>query len=275
MNELVALENDKVNVLARFVPYMLCPSFKSLMREKTCLISAEGADFYSKKEEVVRRPRGLCKSAGLHAKDVEKGMLHGKCLKLLQTRLLSFTSYHFRISPNTFHMSASLKPYPPETKTEEIDLAHLYELWSKCVFECFWCYALRSLERAFLPEMRHARLPLDTTHVDIWAKQTAFIIYLQNYRSSEVTPCTKANTFTTYGKHFPLYTGTFSAFDCYVILVADFKIEIVAFGNRATETNVKRLRNERWLKSLLLLRQHRLEEKVKACQGRDPTVNVG
>lgn len=38
---------------------------------------------------------------------------------------------------------------------EETDFAHLYELWSKCVFECFWCYALKSLEWAFLSEVRH------------------------------------------------------------------------------------------------------------------------
>lgn len=185
---------------------------------------------------MAKRPRGLGKSPGLHAKDGEKVTLHGKRFKLLQMCLLFFTSFHFRISPNTFHMSARSNPYPPETKTEEIDLGHLYELWSKCVLECFWCYTLRSLAWAFLPEMRHTWLLLDSTHVDIWVKQTAFIIYLQSYRSSEATPSTKANTFTTYGKHVPLYMCTFSAFDCYVILVGNFKTEIVGFGNRATET---------------------------------------
>lgn len=114
---------------------------------------------------MAKRPRGLGKSPGLHTKDGEKGTLHGKHFKLLQMCLLSFTSFHFRISPNTFHMSACSKPYSPETKTEEIDLGHLYELWSKCVLECFWCYALRSLVWAFLPEMRHTWLPLDSTHV--------------------------------------------------------------------------------------------------------------
>lgn len=160
-------------------------------RSEICLISAEGADFHSKEKEVARRTRGLCKSAGLHAKDKEKGTLHGIRFKLLQTRLLSFTFFHFRISPNTFHMSARSKPYPPETKAEEIDLAHLYELWSKYVFECFWCYALRSLEWELLFDMRHTRLPLDTTHVDVWVKQAAFIIYLKSCRSSEATPAQK------------------------------------------------------------------------------------
>lgn len=172
-------------------------------------------------------------------------------------------------------MSARSKPYPPETKTEEIDLAHLYELWSECVCECFWCYALRSLEWALLSEMRHTFLPLDSTHVDNWVKQTAFIIYLLSYRSSEVIPCTNQTLSQHMANIFLSICALSLLFDCYVILVGSFQNGDC--WNWRTEL-LKQWRNIKIRKckaSLLQLKPHRLREKLRACQGKGPNVTAG
>ena len=111
------------------------------------------------------------------------------------------------------------------------------------------------------------QLLLDATHVDIWVKLTAFIIYLQGLwepRSMPLLPKSKHGAFTTYGKHFLLCMCTFAAFDCCAISVGDFKVlpskmETCGFGHawhRAAERmnqGMKMLRNVRQSEGLLLV----------------------
>lgn len=133
-------------------------------------------------------------------------------------------------------MSACSKPYPPETKTEEIDFTHLYELWSKCVSECFWCYILRVWSEHLSPRW--------DTHecrwtARMWTSEWSRQLLSTTCRATgalKQPPPWKQTLSNTYGKHFPLYMHTFSAFDRCVILVGDFKMEILGCGNRATET---------------------------------------